>query len=303
MKALLQKKALNGWSLFLLIAGSLSIITIVEMLSVGVTTPAGVSEMIGFSVRFAVPIVFTVIAISALHTLFPGTFTAWMLRNRKYVGLCFAVAMAWQGFFIYLMSNFHRDYYFENIFYLRDELEGSTGYIFLTAMVVTSFRFGRKFLSQKQWKVLHTVGLYYLWAYPFSVYWWAIAYYGNPQPYDYVFYWVGFTAVAVRIAAWGKKRRQVNARIAADAGPSALFTFVGSVLIGFGLTASVATLYLQDAMTGFLTSPAWSANFVLWFPFWPFEPFLSLIIMALGTMLATQIPKPVGAENAQSIPA
>jgi hypothetical protein len=25
----------------------------------------------------------------------------------------------------------------------------------------------------------------------------------------------------------------------------------------------------------------------LWFPFWPFEPYLSLFIIGLGTMLAT----------------
>lgn len=273
------------------------------MLSVGVSTPANVSEMIGFSVRFAVPIVFLVIAISAMHTLFPGTFTAWLLRNRKYVGLSFAVAMAWQGFFIYLMSNFHRDYYFDNVFYLRDELEGSTGYIFLAAMVFTSFQFGRKFLTAKQWKVLHTVGLYYLWAYPFSVYWWAISYYGNPEPYDYVFYWVGFTAVALRVAAFGRRRLQANARNSPDAAPSPMFRFAGSALIGFGLAASVATLYLQDALTGILTAPAWSANFVLWFPFWPFEPFLSLIFMALGTLLVTHTPDPVRAETTQSIPA
>ena len=42
----------------------------------------------------------------------------WLLRNRKYTGLCFAVAMGWQGLFIFLMTNIHRGYYFEEIFFL-----------------------------------------------------------------------------------------------------------------------------------------------------------------------------------------
>ena len=84
------------------------------------------------------------------------------LRNRKYLGLCFAVAMAWQGSFIFVMSMFFCDYYFEDIYLLRDELEGSIGYIFLPAMVVTSFNFGRKDLSPKQFKLIQKSGIYFL---------------------------------------------------------------------------------------------------------------------------------------------
>ena len=35
----------------------------------------------------------------------------------------------------------HRGYYFEDVYLLRNEIEGSIGYIFLTmAMIVTSFK-------------------------------------------------------------------------------------------------------------------------------------------------------------------
>ena len=125
--------------------------------------------------------------------------------------------MSWQGLFIFIMSYFFRDYYFENVYLFRDELEGSIGYIFLPAMVVTSFHFGRKHLSAKQWKLLHKSGIYFLWAYPFSTYWWSLSYYQNPVPLDYVYYWCGFLAFAVRIAAWGKQRRQVMDRNATEA--------------------------------------------------------------------------------------
>jgi len=247
-----------------------------------------VSHMIGFSVRFAVPLIFVVVAASAVHSLFPGSLTAWWLRNRKYIGLCFAVAMAWQGFFIFMMSNFFRDYYFDEIFYFRDELEGSTGYIFLTAMVVTSFRFGRKYLSQAQWKLLHRSGIYFLWAYPFSTYWWTLAYYyGEPGPIDYVYYSMGFAAFALRIAAWGKRRRQVASKLAPESSTPPALKALGGVIIVAGLAVAAIGMLWQEAITDFLTRPGWSANLELWLPFWPFEPFLSLVIIGLGVSLYT----------------
>lgn len=275
---------------------------LVEMSTVDLSRGPGVSHMISYSVMFAVPFIYLVTAASALPVLFPGAFPTWLLRNRKYVGMCFAVAMAWQGFFIFLMSNVHRDYYFDEIYLLRDELEGSTGYIFLTAMVLTSFRFGRKYLTQKQWKLLHRSGVYFLWAYPFSVYWWNLSYYPDPRPIDYVFYCAGFLAFAARIAAWGRKRAVAVGKLPSHAAVPMPLRISGGVTIAAGLALSVASLYWQSAMTSFLTAPAWSENLEKWLPFWPFEPFLSLFVIGLGTLLLTWRPadsvragQPVGA--------
>jgi DMSO/TMAO reductase YedYZ heme-binding membrane subunit len=91
--------------------------------------------------------------------------------------MCFAAAMAWQGLFIFMMSNYFRAYYFEDVYLLHDELEGSVGYISFAAMVVTSFKFARKYLDTNQWKLIHKSGIYLLWAYAFSVYWWNLFYY------------------------------------------------------------------------------------------------------------------------------
>jgi hypothetical protein len=42
-------------------------------------------------------------------------------------------------------------------------------------------------------------------------------------------------------------------------------------------------------VSGFLLTPAWSANLELWLPFWPLEPFLPLFIIGLGTLLLTRV--------------
>ena len=301
LKALLAHKAINKWRLFWLIAIPMFITIVVTMMGADMSTASGVSSMIGFSVRLAVPFIFLVVAASSMQILFPGSFSKWWLRNRKYIGMCFAVAMSWQGLFIFIMSYFFRDYYFENVYLFRDELEGSIGYIFLPAMVVTSFHFGRKHLSSKQWKLLHKSGIYFLWAYPFSTYWWSLSYYQNPVPLDYVYYWCGFLAFAVRIAAWGKQRRQAMDRNAAESSTPLALRALGSAIIVLGLVWSAYGLYWQERVTGFLTTPEWSADLVLWLPFWPFEPFLSLFIIGLGTMLVTMaVPKVAGLKTIET---
>ncbi len=243
--------------------------------------------MISYSVRWAVPFIYLVVAASSLQILFPSPLPLWLLRNRKYIGLCFAVAMAWQGLFIFIMSWIFRDYYFEEIYVLRDELEGSIGYIFLPAMVLTSFRFGRKYLTPEQWRVLHKSGVYFLWAYPFSVYWWNLSYYGNADAIDYLYYWGGFLAFAVRIFAWGKKRLQRVAKSSGESRAPLPIRMTGIAIVVVGLLASATGSYWQDPLTEFLTAPEWSANLVMWLPFWPFEPFLPLLIIGLGTLLVT----------------
>jgi len=288
LQAVLKKKAINEWRLFWLISVPISVLIVIELMGTDMSTGEGVSSMIGYSVRFAVPFIFLVVAASSVQILFPGPFPMWWLRNRKYIGLCFAVAMAWQGFFIFLMSNFFSNYYYEDVYLLRDELEGSIGYLFLPAMVVTSFNFGRKYLSPKQWKLIHKSGIYFLWAYPFSVYWWSLSYSANPEPIDYVFYWSGFLAFAVRIAAWGKKRRQVAKRNTPESSTPLALKSLGSALVIFGLFVSATGVHWQEPVTEFLTAPKWSADLVLWLPYWPFEPYLSLFIIGFGTLLLTR---------------
>lgn len=290
VQTILKSKYINSWWLFAIVAIPISVIIAVELMKTGLASGEDVSHMIGYSVRFAVPLIFLVVAASAVQTLFPSPFSMWWLRNRKYIGLCFVVAMAWQGTFIFIMSNFFRDYYYADIYLLRDELEGSIGYIFIPAMVITSFHFGRKYLTQKQWKLLHTSGIYFLFAYPFSVYWWNTAhYYGEPDTIDYVFYWMGFLAFTARIAAWGKRRIKAAAKDSPAASTSTLLRVIGGIVIGLGLYASATGEHWQKTVSAFLLTPQWAADLELWFPYWPFEPFLPLLIMGLGTALLTTV--------------
>ena len=77
----------------------------------------------------------------------------------------------------------------------------------------------------------------------------------------------------------------------------AVFRAAGGALIAFGLVAVATGLQWRELVSGFLLGPAWSANLELWMPFWPFEPFLPLFIIGIGTLLFTTVESPAAFEK------
>ena len=204
--SILKSKLLNSRGLFALVVIPICIAVTLAMATVDLASPLGVSAMITFSVRLAVPWLFLAFAASSLVVVFPGSFSRWLLRNRRIIGLCFATGMAWQLLFILWLVIGHWGYYMEEAYDYFSLAEQIPGYLWLIAMTMTSFRFGRSKLSVQQWKILHKGGIYYLWGVVWSTYWFELFYYDDIQPIDYAYYWAGFSAWAVRLAAWGKNR-------------------------------------------------------------------------------------------------
>jgi DMSO/TMAO reductase YedYZ heme-binding membrane subunit len=288
MNDFLKNKAINEWRLFWLISAPISIIMIIAMLQIDSWSGPSVSSMIQLSVRSAVPWLFIAMSASSLQLLFPGVFSRWLLRNRKIIGLIFASAMAWQLFFILWLVTIYNEYYIGEVYVLRDAIEGVVGYLFLIAMVLTSFNFGRKRLKPKSWRLLHKSGIYFLWAYAFSVYWWALFYYPNPVGIDYVYYWTGFLAWSLRAAAWRKKRWMRAEKTSPGVQVQAEFSLMGYAFIAFGvLAASFGSVWrepVQELITGYAITHLPEK----YLPYWPFEPFLSLFIIAFGVYLTTK---------------
>ncbi len=92
--ALLKSKLLNGWSLFGLVVVPMCIAAAIAMTTVDLSSPLGISAMIQFTVRLAVPWLFMAFVASSLVIVWPGTFSRWLSQNRRMIGLCFAAGMA-----------------------------------------------------------------------------------------------------------------------------------------------------------------------------------------------------------------
>ena len=83
--------------------------------------------------------------------------TNWLLQNRRYLGLSMAIchgfhAMAIAGVAILTSENM-----------VRDNHLATLGYIFIILMSITSFKRPAAILGRRNWRILHTVGMYYLW--------------------------------------------------------------------------------------------------------------------------------------------
>lgn len=226
---------LNGWNLLGWVSLVLAIIVIIPLTEIDRSNPAHISEMIATSVRTAVPWLFIAFAASSLVALFPSDLTKWIMRNRKFFGLCFAVGMAWQLLFIVWFVFGSYDYYMNEAYSIHSLVEQVPGYLVLFAMVFTSFKPGRKMLSNKQWRILHKGGIYLLWGVLFSTYWYELYYYTDIQVIDYVYYWMGIGAWLARIAAWTKKRGS-HKQYKMDSGKQSPLPLV-NLIVALSLTA------------------------------------------------------------------
>ncbi|MGL5939064.1 MAG: hypothetical protein ACRC2S_01550 [Waterburya sp.] len=94
---------------------------------------------------------------SALRRFKTTAFTNWLVRNRRYIGLSMAVSHSFHAVAIagvaFLTS--------ENM--VRDNHGANLGYLFIILMTITSFERPAAILGRRNWRILHTVGMYYLW--------------------------------------------------------------------------------------------------------------------------------------------
>ena len=121
-------------------------------------------ESIRFLIRLTAKLSFALFclafAASGIHLFFRRSATFWLLMNRKYLGITFAI-MHW----VHLLFLGVLQSYFHPVFDLAKStslLGGGLAYLFLTLMFFTSFPRFSDSLSRPQWKLLHTIGGYWI---------------------------------------------------------------------------------------------------------------------------------------------
>lgn len=96
---------------------------------------------------------------SSLRALWRTPGTAWLLANRRYVGVSFAASHAIHlvGILavVALSPEFSRS--------ATTLIFGGLGYVWLFAMAATSFDGAVAWLGRRRWQLLHKGGMYYLW--------------------------------------------------------------------------------------------------------------------------------------------
>ncbi|MFT3811159.1 MAG: hypothetical protein QM698_14700 [Micropepsaceae bacterium] len=139
---------------------------------------------------------------SALWRLKPSPATAWLVRHRRELGVTFAASHIIHGAAIVTLAV--RDpALFWQLSSIGNIAAGGSAYVFILAMLVTSFDGPRRAIGPKAWNRLHKAGAWYIWIS-------FIATNGKrigTGPGFYVTVAILLIAGAVRLAAWMKARR------------------------------------------------------------------------------------------------
>ena len=123
---------------------------------------------IAWSAKISFTLFCMAFAASAIHKRMKNSFSFWWLMNRKYFGISFALNhLIHLSFLVLLQQVFHP------VFTSADTtslMAGGMAYVFVVLMLFTSFETFSKYLSRKNWKLLHTIGGYWIWVIFMSTY-------------------------------------------------------------------------------------------------------------------------------------
>lgn len=158
-----------------------------------------------YTARLAFLIFIIAFAAGALAQLFPSDGTRWLRRNRRYIGLSFALAHfihlgALTGFFVSIGE----------VPDIVTIIGGGMAYVFVSLMALTSNDWSVRRLGPAAWRWLHLIGSYYIWLIFMRSYLVRLTSETPPEP-KIIFAItaaLGFAALGLRIAAWTKKRRK-----------------------------------------------------------------------------------------------
>jgi DMSO/TMAO reductase YedYZ heme-binding membrane subunit len=197
---------LRGWPIVGWAALSLHLMVAVTLLVWGVGED-GVRAVIRYTARTSFALFTLAFVASALHRLRHSSFSRWLLTNRRYVGVSFAVSHGLHLVAILVLARISAAFVAE--LEAGTIIGGGLGFVFVGLLAATSFDVSAAWLGPRWWRRLHLTGLYYLWFIFFVSY--------LPRALQDVLYApfvvVLLAGVAARIAA--SRRRSATAATAA----------------------------------------------------------------------------------------
>lgn len=195
-------QAVDAWRLFWLIALATSLAICLGLPLADFHSAPGTAPMILRSVRDALPLFVLAFTASSLAKLWPSQPTRWLLRNRRYIGLGFAFAMAWHFSFVGY-SIFAFGLYASRLTVKALALD-LVAMVFLVLMTVTSFTSVARRLSYANWRRLHKIGVYVIWFVATYIYLGNVRH--GIDALHLIYFGMLIAAWLLRVIAWGNGR-------------------------------------------------------------------------------------------------
>ena len=122
----------------------------------------GVRAFVRASARVSLILLLLVFPASSLLRLRPAAVTRWLVRNRRGLGLSFALSQASHLVALVLLGLFFPDPFLAGLSAVT-LVGGGLAYALTAAMAATSSDRAIRALGARRWRALHSVGLYTLW--------------------------------------------------------------------------------------------------------------------------------------------
>jgi hypothetical protein len=154
-----RRDALGGGRLVGIVSVLLLAMTVLILGSAGSGEP-GLRMLVRATARTSLVLFAGAFTASSLRRLWPTGATGWLLRQRRYLGLSFAVshalhALAIGGLGLVLGDAFEVG--------AVTAIFGGGAYLMIVLMAATSFDRSAAWLGRRRWRLLHVVGVYWIW--------------------------------------------------------------------------------------------------------------------------------------------
>jgi DMSO/TMAO reductase YedYZ heme-binding membrane subunit len=139
---------------------------------------------------------------SSLRALWRNELTRWLLANRRYVGLSYAVSHTLHLGAIVELARANPDFELQAV----TLIVGGLAYVLLYLMTLTSNDRAVKALGLENWRRLHRTGMHYNWFIFFQSYARRAA-----DPFYLPFFVLVVGAAMLRLTVWMRARRRASA--------------------------------------------------------------------------------------------
>ena len=151
---------LAGWPIVGWCTAALSAMVAV-LLALNGAGEEGVRSVVRHTAQTSFALFIAAYSASSLRAFWRTDGTKWLLANRRYVGVSFAVSHTLH--LASLVALYQVAESFRTSLNAGTIVGGGLAYVFLYAMAATSFDRTAALLGQRAWKRLHTVGMHYIW--------------------------------------------------------------------------------------------------------------------------------------------
>ena len=151
----------EGWRLLAALTLSLVVLSL-WIASMRQFDVEGVRMVIRFTARSSLLLFCLAFSAAALARLWPNGWTRWQRRNRRYLGLSFAVSHVIHAIAITAFAKMD-PVAFADATSPASYIFGGIGYAVIIAMSATSFDHAAALIGPRAWRMLHLAGGYYLW--------------------------------------------------------------------------------------------------------------------------------------------